>query len=81
MEEAARVLARLGRIDELRRADAAPGLLLDELRLLVREGEAWAAAERGTGEARRALAALEDALAAGARQRRGEEVTVPRVPV
>ena len=72
MEEAERVLARLGRIDELRRVDAAPGLLLDELRLLVRESVAWAAAERGTGEARRALATLEDALAGATGRTRGE---------
>lgn len=81
MEEATRVLARLERIEELQRGGATPGRLLDELRLLVREGEAWAAVEREPGSARRALATLEDALAAGARQRRGEEVTAPRVPV
>jgi hypothetical protein len=45
MDEAARVIARLERIDSLGR-DRAPNLrLLDELRALVVEAEAWARLE------------------------------------
>jgi hypothetical protein len=46
MEEARAVLARLERIDVLDRAHAEPGVLLDELRELVREVEIWAKRER-----------------------------------
>jgi hypothetical protein len=45
MEEARAVLARLERIEALDRADAEPGLLLGELRELVREVEIWARRE------------------------------------
>ena len=45
MEEARAVLARLERIDELDRGRADAGLLLDELRELVREAEVWARRE------------------------------------
>lgn len=63
MEEARRVLERLGRIDELRASGAPPGSIVPELRALVREGEAWIAAEgRGTADARRALASLDETL-------------------
>jgi hypothetical protein len=46
MEEARAVLARLERIETLDRADAEPGMLLGELRELVREAEIWAKRER-----------------------------------
>jgi hypothetical protein len=46
MEEARAVLARLERIEALDRARAEPGLLLGELRELVREVEVWAKRER-----------------------------------
>jgi hypothetical protein len=46
LEEARAVLARLDRIEELDRADAEPGAILDELRELVREVEIWAKCER-----------------------------------
>lgn len=76
------MLARLERIDGLRRAGAGPGRLLDELRLLVREGEAWAGAEREAGSAARALAALDEALAAGQGSiREREGVAVPGAAV
>jgi hypothetical protein len=52
MDEAERVLARLARIDELR-ASSGPDLL-EELRALVPEAEAWARAE---GDARAESAA------------------------
>jgi hypothetical protein len=53
VDEADRVLARLARIDELRAGGAGPHLL-DELRALVPEAEAWARAE---GDARAQSAA------------------------
>jgi hypothetical protein len=46
MEEARAVLARLERIEALDRTQAEPGVLLDELRELVREVEVWAKRER-----------------------------------
>jgi hypothetical protein len=46
MEEARAVLARLERIESLDGAHAEPGVLLDELRELVREVEIWAKRER-----------------------------------
>ncbi|HEY7196860.1 MAG TPA: hypothetical protein VH306_06720 [Gaiellaceae bacterium] len=49
MEEARAVLERLDRIESLDRARAEPELLLDELRALVREAEAWARRERDPG--------------------------------
>ncbi len=41
MDEARAVLARLDRIETLEREGAPPGVLLDELRGLVQEAEAW----------------------------------------
>jgi hypothetical protein len=49
MDEATRVLERLGRIDALGGASAPAPRLLDELRALVTEAEAWARLE---GDAR-----------------------------
>lgn len=46
MEEARAVLARLERIETLDRTQAEPGMLLGELRELVREVELWARRER-----------------------------------
>ena len=45
MDEARRVLDRLGRIDGLRRAHASPAVILREVRALLAEGEAWRDAE------------------------------------
>jgi hypothetical protein len=53
MDETDAVLRRLQRIEQLRGA-AQPGTVLDELRLLVPEAEAWARAE---GDARARAAA------------------------
>jgi hypothetical protein len=47
MDEARAVLARLDRIETLDREGAPPGVLLDELRGLVQEAEAWARVEGG----------------------------------
>jgi hypothetical protein len=57
MDEAAKVLDRLKRIQELDRVEAKPAALLDELRHLVAEAEAWARAE-GDARARSAAAEL-----------------------
>jgi hypothetical protein len=46
VEEARAVLARLERIASLERARADPGVVLGELRELVREAELWARRER-----------------------------------
>jgi hypothetical protein len=47
MDEARAVLARLDRIETLEREGAPPGVLLDELRGLVHDAEAWASVEGG----------------------------------
>lgn len=59
MEEARAVIARLDRIEELDRAGAPAAELLVELRLLLREAEAWSRAD-GAGEAQ--VARLREAL-------------------
>jgi len=56
MDEARQVLARLERIDALQRTDAERRALLDELRALVRESEAWVRAEAALPQ--RTLAAV-----------------------
>jgi hypothetical protein len=53
MDVVDQVLKRLARIDELEQARAGRPELLDELRQLVRDAEAWARAE---GDARAAAA-------------------------
>jgi hypothetical protein len=47
MEEARSVLERFERIESMRRANAGPVELLEELRALLREAEAWAQEEGG----------------------------------
>lgn len=61
MEESEAILRRLDRIESLDREGADPRELLDELRSLLAEAEAWAGAE-GDGEAAEAVAALRDCL-------------------
>jgi hypothetical protein len=51
------VLRRLARIEALDRAHAPPGVMLGELRALVREAEVWARAE-GDDRARTAVGKL-----------------------
>jgi hypothetical protein len=65
MDEARRVIERLERIDELRRAEAPAAVLLGEARRLLIEGERWLAAERreGSEHARAAFQSLRDRLA------------------
>ncbi len=61
-DEAATVLDRIARIRELDRVKAPAGMLLDELRTLVGEAEAWVRLE-GDGRARRAVEQLGSSLA------------------
>jgi len=44
------VLARLERIEALERERALPGVLLEEVRALLNEAEAWVRADRGTSD-------------------------------
>ncbi|MEX0816053.1 MAG: hypothetical protein WD027_01295 [Gaiellales bacterium] len=55
MDEARRVIERLERIEELRRAEAPPPVLLAEVRGLLAEGERWLAVEHAGGRAHEAL--------------------------
>jgi hypothetical protein len=56
VDEARRVIERLERIESLKRAGAPADELLAEVRALLRDGEAWLAAEPdGTRRAREAL--------------------------
>jgi len=59
VDEATRVINRLERIDALRRSRSAPNHLLDELRALVTEAEAWARLE-GDVRARSAVTRLRE---------------------
>ena len=62
MDESKAILERLERIEALDRAGAAPAELVDELRALLVEAEAWSRAEGGEAGAR----AVEDLRRAGA---------------
>ena len=62
MDDTDRVLARLARIERLRGSGAEPELL-DELRALVREAEAWARVE-GDERAAEAVERCGEALSA-----------------
>ena len=88
MDEARTVIQRLERIEALQSEQAPAAVLLTEVRQLLREGEAWLAAERdGAGsrpaEDERAPGRVADAAAAlaGCRERLGErrEVTAQTV--
>jgi hypothetical protein len=62
MDESRAVLERLERIEALDRGGAAPTQLLEELRALLVEAEAWARREGGDA-ARKAVAELRGSLA------------------
>ena len=63
MDEARAVLRRLERIEALDREDAPAGVLLDEVRALLREAEAWVRVEPdGTDLAFDALERCREAL-------------------
>jgi hypothetical protein len=66
VDQARAVLTRLERIDALRRSDAAAGVLLDEVRALLSEAEAWVEADRPGEAAAEALARSQEALLEGA---------------
>lgn len=53
MDEARTVIRRLERIETLQGEQAPVAVLLTEVRQLLREGEAWLAAERNGGPGRR----------------------------
>jgi hypothetical protein len=67
VDQARAVLTRLERIDALKQADAPAGVLLDEVRELLSEAEAWVAADRPGETAEQALARSQEALMEGAR--------------
>ena len=67
VDQARAVLTRLERIDALKQADAPAGVLLDEVRELLSEAEAWVAADRPGDTAEQALARSQEALVEGAR--------------
>jgi hypothetical protein len=50
VDEARTVIRRLERIEALQSEQAPAGVLLAEVRQLLREGEAWLAAERQDGD-------------------------------
>jgi hypothetical protein len=62
MDEARAVLGRLERIEALERTGAPPRALLDELRALVVEAEAWARVD-GDERAKAAVERVDEALA------------------
>jgi hypothetical protein len=66
MDEARAVLDRLERIERLERAGAAAPVLLEHVRALLTEAEAWVRAERGVADgALNALDRCRAALAGG----------------
>ena len=74
MDEAARVLERLDRIDALRAAGVASPVLLAEVRRLLSEAESWIRTEgAGTEGAERAV----DRCRAALGEHRGAEAPVP----
>ena len=68
VEEARRVLERLARIEDLEGSPAASTELLEELKELVREAEAWLRVEAEPEGAVEALVRCRAALADGPRQ-------------
>ncbi len=67
VDQARAVLTRLERIDALKQADAPAGVLLDEVRELLTEAEAWVASDRPGEAAEHALARSRKAFVEGAR--------------
>jgi hypothetical protein len=73
VDEAIKVMERLARIESLERDGCPAAVLLDEVRALLHEAEAWVRAEPGgTGRAAETLDRCRTALAAGSSR---EEVT------
>jgi hypothetical protein len=70
MDEARAVLTRLARIEALEREDAPARVILEELRALVVEAEAWVRVEpAGTERAAGAIERLRSAVEAPSRRR------------
>ncbi len=67
VDQARAVLTRLERIDALKQADAPAEVLLDEVRELLSEAEAWVATDRPGETAEEALARSQQAFAEVAR--------------
>jgi hypothetical protein len=67
VDQARAVLTRLERIDALKQAAAPAEVLLDEVRELLSEAEAWVAADRPGEAAAEALARSQKAFVEGAR--------------
>ena len=66
MSDQQHVLDRLRRIESLERESAPAGALLDEVRALLAEAEAWVRSEgHGNARAGAAVEALRDALGGG----------------
>jgi hypothetical protein len=62
VKEARRVLARLDRVDELRRRSGGASLLLGEIQLLLAEAEEWVRIDRADERAREAVGHMRTAL-------------------
>jgi hypothetical protein len=74
MDEARAVLHRLERIDALERSGAPVRCVLDEVRALLAEAEAWVAVERdGTDVAEHALRRCREAVDARGREKKAAE--------
>jgi hypothetical protein len=67
VDQARAVLDRLERIDALKQGDAPAGVLLNEVRSLLAEAEAWIEADRAGEHAEAALERCRAAIAAGER--------------
>ena len=76
VEQARAVLDRLDRIDALRKEDAPAGVLLEEVRSLLSEAEAWIEVDRPGERAADALERCRDAVGAG--ERVAEDALLPR---
>ena len=75
MEEARRVLERLDRIDSLR-STATADVLLDEVRALLAEAEAWVRVDAAGARAHDALGRVREALQGGLPGEKGERRTL-----
>ena len=70
MDEARKVIERLARIESLERDGCPAEVMLDEVRALLHEAEAWVRVEpSGTGAASDALDRCRSALAGGVARR------------
>lgn len=83
MDEARRVIRRLERIEALQSTRASAEVLLDEVRQLLREGEAWLAAEHDGARRQEGVGAADlhaEAAAAldGCRATLADEEVMPR---